>query len=249
MQGVQHSQWGTAYPDAVPRDPGQAPGNDGTGNTSASWHADQGQQPGWLHSQYPAAVRPGFDHEDAQPSAAHRGPDDVSGSHVIGSSQQPAIFSHAHHQEGANGNDAFLHSELAPSHMSRGHAKPAAMPEMPAIPSRNAYHVSGRHDYMELDQQHRVHVAQTMQSPLYDGQVIDDAADFAAGPRQKGSQRDPALSPAVGTAKDPRRMHRMQSNCFAPAVGQLASPTHLGRNGLQHSAETPQVPQWTNNRR
>ena len=83
---------------------------------------------------------------------------------------------------------------------------------------------------------------------MYAGQVMDDAVDLVAVPRQKGSRRDPALLNTLGSAKDPRKMHRTQSNGLAPAVPQLASPTHLGRNGLQHSAETPQVPQWTNNR-
>jgi len=249
MQGVQHAQWVSAYPDAVPRDPRQAPGNDGTGNASSSWQAHQGQQAGWLHSQYPAEARPGFGHEDVQLSAAHRGPIDPSGSHVIGSSQQPVTFPCAHHEAGAanaiGGNDAVLQSELAPPHMGGRPARPAAMPEMPAIPSRNAHHMSGRHDYMELDQQRRVHMTQTLQTPMYAGQDID----FVAVPWQKGARRDAALSHAVGSAKDPRGMHKTQSNGFAPAVAQLASSTHLGRNGLQHSAETPQVPQWTNNRR
>ncbi|KAL0034221.1 hypothetical protein WJX77_004006 [Trebouxia sp. C0004] len=148
QQLAQHSQWDSAYPDAVPRDPRQAPGIDGTGSVSSSWQAAQGQQPGWLHSQYLAEARPGFGHEDAQPSAGHWGPNDPSGSHVMECSQQSVNFPQAHHE--------------------------------------------------------------------------------------------------AGPAKDPRRM---QSNGFAPAVAQLASPTHLGRNGLQPSAETPQVPQWTNNRR
>jgi len=249
MQGVQHSQWDTAYPDAVPRDPRQAPGNSNTGIASSSWQADQGQQPGWLHSQYPAEARPGSDHEDAQPSAAHMGPNNPPGSHVMESSRQPVHLPDARHEAGAMRNDAFLQSELAPPHRGGGHARPAAMPEMPAIPSRNAHHVSGRHDYTEIDQQHRVHMAQSRQSPMYAGQVMDDAVDLVAVPRQKGSRRDPALLNTPGSAKDPRKMHRTQSNGLAPAVPQLASPTHLGRNGLQHSAETPQVPQWTNNRR
>ena len=240
MQGVQHSQWDTAYLDAVPRDPRQALGNSSTGT---AWQADQCQQPGWLHSQYPAASRPGFDHEDAQPLAAHMSPNDPSGSHVMESSQQPVSFSHAHHEAGA------MRIDIAPPHMGGGHARPAAMPEMPVIPSRNAHHVSSRHDHMEIDQHGGVHMAQNMQSPMYAGQDLDDAVDLVAVPRQKGPRRDPALSHASGSAKDPRRMHRTQSNDFAPAVAQLASPTHLGRNGLQHSAETPQVPQWTNNRR
>ena len=249
MQGVQHSQWDSAFPDAVPRDPRQAPGNSGTGIASSSWQADQGQQPGWLHSRYRVEARPGFGHQDAQPSAAHRGPHDPSGSHVMESSQQPVNFPHVHHEAGAMRNDAFVQSGLAPSHMGGGHARPAAMPEMPAIPSGNAHHVSSRHDHMEIDQQCGLHMAQNRQSPMYAGQVVDDAVDLVAVPRQKGSRRDPALSHASGSAKDPRRMHRTQSNGFAPAAPQLASPTHLGRNGLQHSAETPQVPQWTNNRR
>ena len=249
MQGVQHSQWDTPYADAVPRDPRQASGNSSTGIASCPWQADQGQQPGWLHSQYPAEARPGFGHEDAQPAAAHRGSNDPSGSHVMESSQQPVDFPHAHHEAGATRNDGFVQSEVAPPHMGGGHARPDAMPKMPAIPSRNAHHVSSRHDYVEIDQQHRVHMAQNRPSPMYAGQGIDDSVDLVAVPRQKGPRRDPALSHAVGPAKDPRRMHRMQSNGFAPVVAQLATPTHLGRNGLQHSAETPQVPQWTNNRR
>ena len=250
MQGVHHSPWDTAYLDAASRDPQQAPGNSGTG-TASSWQADQGQQPGWLRSQYPAEARPGFGHEDAQPSAAHRGPNDLSeGSfgHVMESSQQAVSFPHAHHEPGAIGNGMFLQSGLAPPHVGGGHARPAEAPQMPAIPSRNSHNVSSRHDYVEIDQQCGVQMAQNRQNPMYAGQVINDAVDLAAVPRQKGPQRDPALSNALGSAKDPRRM-QTQSKAFAPAVAQSASPTHLGRNGLQHSAETPQVPQWTNNRR
>lgn len=254
MQGTQHEQ---AYSSNTPRDPRQAyvcTPPDGRGAPSSS-QAAHSQNPIWLHSQGPAADTP----QHNLSAAAVAGISTQSGNFDTESSERAGHDHHLH----THSRDRALRGCLDPqdeSH-SRGlnglHARQDSTVEMPAIPPRVAHPAwvshsgaGSQHDAA----QHRMRGA--AQSPRHVSQHRDPALlDVVPVSRRTGHHYSAVSSDQqVPTPADPRKGLRNslqeQGDDFAgPPVVQLGSSKHLGRYPLQHTAETPEVPLWTNNRR
>lgn len=240
MHGVQHGQWDS-------KDASQTAARSRGINSSSPSHSDQ--HPSWLHSQYPADARPRHDHMgadlmDAEPGAPHLGHQGTM------ANQYPA----RHHDGGmaaastVTGNGMAPQARSQPHHVGEVHASQAATPEMPMIPTRTALGTRGRQHHDGQNQPHGLHAIQYTAAQAAEpaqGGFGHAPVDLVALPRQTGYP----LSQTVGGPKDPRRVHRVPSKESRPVVAQSAHTAHLGRHGLQHSAETPQVPEWTNNRR
>lgn len=239
MHGVQHGQWDSDCSQAAARNR----------EMNAPSPPQSSQHPSWLHSQYPADARPRQEHMGADSVAAESEAPHL-GHQGTAANQHPE----RHHDGGVAAASTVTGNGMAPQarsqlyHVGEVHASQAAMPEMPMIPTRTALGTRGRQHHDGQDQPHGLHATQYTAAQAAEpaqGGFGHAPVDLVALPRQTGYP----LSQTVGGPKDPRRVHRVPSEESRPVVAQSAHTAHLGRHGLQHSAETPQVPEWTNNRR
>ena len=251
MQGFQHAHWDHAYSGTGPRDPRQAPARTlpDSQNQPAASRADQSQSPSWLRSHYPTDTRPGPDGSDyTHSAAAQAGSSFPLSSHQAGASQ---LSEHHHSAAGKAASGGMApQPDLQLRRVGASHAGQSSMSEMPTIPSRIGSHAPGSHAPDGQEQRPAQHVTQRDAHASKYVSIGQGPVDVETLPRQAGRQVGPGPPLHAGPPTDHWKLRQTRSDeSAAPHVPQLASPTYLGRNGLQHSAEAPQVPLWTNNRR